>query len=187
MLRKLIPLALGLAATAALAVAPATAGATPNRSLTGLSHSPTSTPPPSHLATIAQVLNYTKGKRIGPSVDTGYGVFTITGFYLDSTGGWVRTRSGVTYSDPRTLAENPNLVTPDSWWNPTSWNWKHILGTAWDALWNKCLKGAVSGLLPSVGGTTMVNLIARGAKVVPGPYGYAAIAIGGCTASLLDY
>jgi len=33
----------------------------------------------------------------------------------------------------------------------------------------------------------MVNLIARGGKVLVGPYGYAAIAIGGCIVAALNY
>jgi hypothetical protein len=49
------------------------------------------------------------------------------------------------------------------------------------------LKGSLTGLVGAAGGTLMVNMIARAGKIVPGPYGYAAIAISGCLVAALNY
>jgi hypothetical protein len=188
----LAPLPSGAAAPPPAAVPPAATGGTPTAT-------PDSVPPPepSHLATLAAVMAYTTGKRVGPSADTGNGYFTITGFHR-SGNGWVRERTAVSYANPTIVAGGantggpgssvtPSVMHPNSWYDPSSWNWKHILGSAWDATWNGCLKGSLTGLVGAAGGTLMVNMIARAGKIVPGPYGYAAIAISGCLVAALNY
>jgi hypothetical protein len=79
---------------------------------------------------------------------------------------------------PRGAAAGTVVRVPLSWYNPFSWNWGHVLGKIWNAVWNNCLSGAAQGIVGTASGTLAVNLIARGAKVVVGPSGYAVIAIG---------
>lgn len=79
---------------------------------------------------------------------------------------------------PYALSSGP-VMQLNSWYNPASWDWGHILRTAWDAMWNGCLKGSVTGLVGSAAGTLMVNLIAGGGKEFVGPYGYTVIASAG--------
>lgn len=176
----------------------ADAASAPKRPAMSSAVTPYQVPPPDpqYSATVPQVLKYVTGKKIGPSVYTEYASFIITGFYKDSTGRYVRTRSGVScnicttaltpQTAPNSLGSGP-VMQPNSWYNPASWDWGHILGTAWNATWNGCLKGSLTGLVGSAGGTLMVNLIARGGKVFVGPYGYAAIAVGGCIVAALNY
>lgn len=76
------------------------------------------------------------------------------------------------------------MMHPDSWYNPTSWDWGSILGATWNNIVKKCLGGAATGLVGTASGTLIVNLIARGGKVFVGPYGYAAIAVGGCVVAV---
>jgi hypothetical protein len=76
-------------------------------------------------------------------------------------------------------------IHPDSWYNPASWNWGHILSKTWNAIWNHCLSGATQGVVGTASGTLVINLLARGGKVFVGPEGYAAIAIGGCVVNLV--
>jgi hypothetical protein len=78
-----------------------------------------------------------------------------------------------------------DVITPNSWFNPFSWDWGHILSATWNEIRNNCLSGAAQGVVGTASGTTIVNLPARGGKITPGPGGYAAIAIGGCVVSML--
>lgn len=205
MIRRLITFTLGLALVVGLAT-PATASprtaslrteashgsTTPIASLTGIASAPESSPSqvppgePGGYATVQTVLRYATGKRIGPSVYTGGGMFTITGFVQSPTG-WERVRSGATC--PSCEMVGVNGVTPNGvpqWAQPWTWDWGHILGEVWGSLWNRCLAGSVKGVVGTAGSTLLVNLIADGGKVYLGPYGYAAIAIGGCIALALD-
>jgi hypothetical protein len=77
------------------------------------------------------------------------------------------------------------IIQPNSWYNPFSWNWGHILGGTWNAIWSHCLSGASQGVVGTASGTLTINLLARGGAVFVGPGGYAAIAIGGCVVNLL--
>ena len=141
--------------------------------------SPAATPPPdpSPYLTVAQVLAYATTKSVGPSAYTGYGKETITGFYKNAAGNYHAHLSAVTKVNPTT----PLVVSPDlTWSNPFSWDWGHILGEAWDAIWQHCLKGAATGIVGRAAGALIANLIARGGAVFVGPWGYAAIGIGGC-------
>jgi hypothetical protein len=82
--------------------------------------------------------------------------------------------------DPARLGLSPDGKTPVlSWWNPLTWNWGNILGAVWGEM-EKCMKGAAAGWMPVVTGTTAVNMLFRAGKVYVGPYGYAAIGVGGC-------
>lgn len=74
---------------------------------------------------------------------------------------------------------------PDTWYNPFSWDWGHILGSMWQHL-KDCLSGAAGAFLPSMGGTLAVNLLIHGGpKLYVGPAGYAAIAVGGCLGKIM--
>lgn len=77
------------------------------------------------------------------------------------------------------------VIYPDSWFNPLSWHWSNILGTVWNNIVLKCAKGAAKGLVGTASGTLITNLLIRGAKLYVGPYGYAAMAIGGCSVDVL--
>lgn len=205
MIRRLASIGLGLALAAAMASpanaatthppvprpAPATAATirlTPGGGAGSADPGPAMVPPgePGGYATVQTVLRYATGKRIGPSAYTGGGMFTITGFTQTPTG-WARVRSAA--SCPSCETVGADLVTPDGlpeWAKPWTWDWKHIMGETWDAIWNHCMSGSVKGVVGTAGSTLLVNLIADGGKVFIGPYGYAAIAIGGCIALALD-
>lgn len=87
------------------------------------------------------------------------------------------------YPNP-TLVDSTGAVQPNSWWNPFSWDWSHIMSSAWNNIFKKCLQGAAQGVVGTASGTLTVNLLTRGAKLFVGPEGYAALAIGGCIVNI---
>ena len=73
-----------------------------------------------------------------------------------------------------------------SWANPLGWDWLGMIGWVWTTIIDKCLTGALQGVVGTASGTLIVNLMMRGAKLYVGPWGYAALAIGGCTVGLIS-
>lgn len=166
--RRLVSLAIAAVLAAGLATA---APATPASAST-------------HHLTASRFVEWSTGRTLGPSYWTGYGRAVVTG-WPDR----ILRNSKVRPAVKITRGINPTTVTagivrPDSWWNPTTWHWSQIFGSAWHWI-SKCLVGAEKGVVPSVGGVTAVNLLFRGAKLYVGPYGYAAIAVGGCLSNII--
>ncbi|HET7174360.1 MAG TPA: hypothetical protein VFI30_08860 [Nocardioidaceae bacterium] len=88
---------------------------------------------------------------------------------------------------PRAVSYQPGAVSYQPlghWWAPWTWNWRAILGTFWNSFMSKCLSGAIRNIVGVMSGTLIVNLLARAGKVFIGPYGYAALAVGGCIVNL---
>lgn len=144
-----------------------------------------SVPPPNwYHPTLAQAKTALKGKSVGPNKYTSYGKATITGW--TTSGKYTKAVVKTVYFNPAlAMASSGNQMVPQSWYNPFSWDWGHILGSTWNAIWNNCAKGAVKG---SVGGVTTdvaIKLINRGASLYVGPYGYLVLGISGCFATLI--
>jgi hypothetical protein len=124
------------------------------------------------------------GKTVGPNRYTAYGRATIAGWR--KSGRYQipvlrTTYPGVVAVNPADAGLGPDAaISPDSWYNPKTWDWRHILGATWDTIWSRCLKGALKGVVGTASGTLLVNLAARGGRLIVGPWGYAALAIGGC-------
>lgn len=142
-------------------------------------------PPPNwYHPTLSQAKSGFVGRSLGPNAYTSYGKYTITGWTV--SGKYTVPVSKVIYVSPVVA---PGYVAsgmhPDSWYNPTTWDWGHILGSTWSAIWNNCLKGATAGVVGSASVTTATNLLARGGKLFVGPEGYAVIAFGGCVTNLV--
>jgi len=81
-------------------------------------------------------------------------------------------------------------VTADPWWNPFSWNWSKI-GKAFISSLTTCLGGAAKATLGIGAGTVTANVAAKivsgklMVQVAGGPWGYFAVAAGGCIYDLL--
>ena len=135
--------------------------------------------------------SYTRWQRIqitGSHKDLCFNFYDIDDVmhqYVDPTKAQPATALRVLVGCPQSAgAAAVPSITPRSWYNPFSWDWGHIMSSTWNAIWDNCLKGATEGVVGTASGTTIVNLLARGGKVFVGPYGYAAIAIGGCVVNL---
>lgn len=170
--------------------------------------------PPSgyHFVSVSYVLNHVKGRSLGPSWKTYYGRLTITGFRHPNRywypkrkvtygGSPIAIRSGAG-TDRSAGASSQSVgsayrLLGDSyqsraasyqplghWWAPWTWHWRAILGTFWNSFMSKCLSGAIRNIVGVMSGTLIVNLLARAGKVFIGPYGYAALAVGGCIVNL---
>ncbi|MCW2540296.1 MAG: hypothetical protein JWN95_2021 [Frankiales bacterium] len=129
---------------------------------------------------VAQAMTALKGKTLGPNRYTAYGRATIAGWRKSGRYEVPVLRT----SYPGVVAVKPlpgTSISPNSWYNPTTWDWGHILGATWNAVWSRCLKGALKGVVGTASGTLLINLAARGGTLFIGPWGYAALAIGGCT------
>lgn len=129
------------------------------------------------------------GQHVGPDADTHYQYSTITGFHsIAHTGGYlydmnlhltpspyatvawvghgtpvsrdITIRSDGTVRDSHT--NQPILL--DSWYNPFSWNWSHILGKVLD-LMKECANGAAHGLVGSLSGPPIIAVLTRGAHI----------------------
>jgi hypothetical protein len=89
---------------------------------------------------------------------------------------------------PATISPSvcPTGMHPDSWWNPFSWNWEHILGIIWNDIVAKCMRGALSGAVGTASTSLATKLIAKVATIKVGPQGYAIAAIAGCTVGLVS-
>jgi hypothetical protein len=135
--------------------------------------------------TLAQVKAGEQGRVLGPNAYTQYGRATIAGWSV--SGKYTRVSLKTAYVSPLGVRLNPGsgLATPNSWYNPGSWDWGHILGSTWNGIWNNCAKGSLTGVVGTASGTLIVNLLVRGGAVFVGPEGYAAIAIGGCVVNLV--
>ncbi len=143
--------------------------------------------------------SYTKWQRIqitGSHQDPCFDFFDIDDVmhqYVDPTSPpstrpvGPRQQGGIPADCPQgvpTAVPGVGRVVPLSWYNPFSWDWGHILSSTWNTIWDNCLKGATEGVVGTASGATIVNLLARGGKVFVGPYGYAAIAVGGCVVNM---
>jgi hypothetical protein len=146
---------------------------------------PAQVPPPAQYhPTVAQLKASELAKSVGPSRYTQYGRTTISGWTV--SGKYTKAVLKAVYVSPAGLRTvSKTVVVPNSWYNPGSWDWGHILGATWSAIWNNCAKGAVTGVVGTASGAVIVNLIARGGVIFFGPGGYAAIAIGGCVVNLI--
>lgn len=146
----------------------------------GQNVTPNHTPPPCNGCTymsIAQAKALVTDRYLGPNADTDFGRFHVTGFTGPGSTGYYTTASSLT-NGGLTLA---GPVSPNSWYNPSMWNWKHIFSTLFTWV-DGCVHGSVSGVIQTGSATLLVNLLAKGAKLYIGPYGYAALALGGCLA-----
>jgi|BarGraNGADG00212_1021973.scaffolds.fasta_scaffold59174_1 hypothetical protein len=87
---------------------------------------------------------------------------------------------------PRVCPTETGQVGPlgADWWNPFSWNWDHILGTIWNDIVLKCLKGALAGSVGTASTQLATKLIQRVAYLKLGWQGYAVAAISGCVVSI---
>lgn len=178
-----LALVVGLVAGASLA--------SPEPRPTGvISATPNMTPPPtnySYFTTTSAAEKFLLGRTVGPNVYTYYGRSTITGFRTRADGGRIRTLSVVQYPNPVLPSRSGDGLTPMtlySWYNPASWDWKHILGVTWTTVWDGCLKGGVYGFQGGIGASVATRLITRGAEEMIGPEGVVAAIVGGCFANL---
>jgi hypothetical protein len=130
---------------------------------------------------VAQAMIALKGKTVGPNRYTANGRAVIAGWR--KSGRYEVPVLRTTFPGVVALTPLPaRSISPNSWYNPTTWDWRHLLGATWNTIWSRCLKGALKGVVGSASGALLVNLVARGGKLFIGPWGYAAVAIGGCTA-----
>lgn len=147
---------------------------------------------------LSQAGAYFKNKHVGPNKYTSYGELLFTGIfyrhnsssgtgssYYYSPGEHVYNKGLAVMAKPGVMTGPDGVAQPDSWYNPASWDWGHIFSVLWSKV-AQCAKGAAKGLVGTASGTLAVNLLAKGAKLVPGPYGYAAVAIGGCVWALVS-
>jgi hypothetical protein len=144
--------------------------------------------------TAAQLRAYEVGKFYGPNSYTSWGKGTITGFTTPCGG--TLSAATVAYKQypsplvaPRVtpaavLGPNICLIQPNDWWNPFSWDWSSILGSFWDQVWNKCISGALKGVVTTASGVKITELLIKGAKVGISPEGYVVLAISSCLISL---
>ncbi|UQX88734.1 hypothetical protein M6D93_01725 [Jatrophihabitans telluris] len=125
------------------------------------------------------------GQTVGPAVSTRGGQAKIVKWVASGKYSFRQ----LTMSRPNVLSvggrQHPNAIYPQSWWNPGSWDWGSILGSVWDGLWNKCAKGALTGVVGNASGSVIRKLVVRGARVYVGWQGYAVLAISGCVVNLL--
>lgn len=147
--------------------------------------SPKPVPPPNEYhPTLAQAEAVLKGRTVGPNTYTNFGKLTITGFV--TSGKYTTARTSVVFVPPvMPMLTDPAPMRPGSWWNPTTWDWGHILGSTWNAVWNKCVVGAAKGVVGSGSVDIAGKLLARGGILTISPQGYLAIAIGGCFTTLV--
>jgi hypothetical protein len=126
---------------------------------------------------------------VGPSAYTQYGVEHIYGYTAVGATGFAHPRFHVGWVSPATLmaARTVQPVGPSgpvigaySWYNPASWDWGHIMGSAWNSFWDGCVRHGSKAVASTASVTVIVNLMARGGAIYVGPYGYAAVAVGGC-------
>jgi hypothetical protein len=153
---------------------------------------------------ISWVRSYMVGKwTSGPNAATKWQRVQITGSHKDPCFNFYDIDDVMhQYVDPAVVTSQPrtataadralraaSMVCPTvvaySWFNPFSWDWGDILGDVWNTLWNSCLSGTAAGLVGTASGTLVWNLLARGAKLVPGAAGYATAAISGCVVKLV--
>lgn len=195
-IRTLVVAVASVALTASVGAVAGTAQAAPAPRPAAVT--PYMTPPPTgyHYVSLATGLATMRGKYYGGNAWTGYGRATINGFTRDAAGKYHRTLT-MAYTGNTTIANGiktgPNvgpeaihpgpIMGPNSWYNPGSWDWGHILGVTWSFLWNDCLKGAVGGDVGAVGTQLATELLIKGGLAITWQ-GYAAVAIGGCMANL---
>jgi len=155
--------------------------------------------------TVAQVRAAVVGMHIGPSKATDGGRATITDTYWQDNKVWahwdvtyppggVQPPSGastldnlvVSYDAPLAGGHHHGGMKPDSWWDPTSWDWGSIFGSIWDA-WNRCYTGAVSTLTALVGSGLVVKGWVSGMSFLKKMTGtnMSQIMIGACIASVI--
>ena len=131
---------------------------------------------------VAYTKSYMTNRQVGPSRFTNYGVAKITGWRAYGDGD--KPTLSMSYQPPTTAADSGS-VTPDSWWNPATWNWGAIMGVDWSDLFSKCLSGAAGGFLGKVAYDSVAkDLLVRGATVISWEE-YAALAFGGCVVKMV--
>lgn len=160
---------------------------------------PNSVPPPTNYSyywTEAAGESHVYGRYVGPSAATYYGRATIKGFTTvngkrKATLGLTQYPSPLigaafpgTIGIPNTGYGRPPTMSPDSWYQPWTWNWPKIIGTSWDYVWNGCLKGSLIGSMGAIGTQAAVGLLVRGASMFLGPEAVVAVAIGSCWADM---
>lgn len=180
--RLLIALLVGVTMTATLAVAPVDSNAI------GVVYNGTA------------FRKWALGRALGPIAATDYGKIKLTGFTLTHTSakGYTTWKARTTITEGSKGGPSPLVRTEaahaiigamgafgitvhlDDWWNPFSWDWSDILGKIYKNFVLPCLSGATEAFLPTVTGTVAINLLFDGAKLYVGPYGYAALIVGGC-------
>jgi len=183
-----LALTVGLGTTQAGALAPPAPRATV---------SPQQTPPPGYpyFSSMTAALQSEIGKTVGPTSATYWGKSTITGFTYNSTRRhWIRTLSIRQYPSPLAaqlapntfgpISRGPNMA-PNSWYDPRTWNWSHILSVSANTLWNGCLKGAITGFQGGITINAAEVLVTRGAELAIGPEAVPALIIAGCFQNLV--
>lgn len=146
--------------------------------------------------TVSYMISYLTGKTAGPSANTDFGQYTITGFIPPCCGRSYTTKSTVLFKPPTltTLHGYAQVVGPDGtmhpldWWNPGSWNWENILGHIWNDFIKRCAAGALSGYVGAVATNAATKFLARGAQLARGSgtwQGYAVATFAGCVVGLL--
>lgn len=145
--------------------------------------SPGMVPPPNYYhPTLSQAESALKGQTVGPNAYTDYGKSTITGW--STSGKYTKAVTKVVYVSPAGVMTS-SILRPNSWYNPFSWDWGHILGSTWNAIWNNCVSGATNGTVGTASVDLAKKLLDRGAALVISPEGYLAVAIGGCFTTLV--
>jgi hypothetical protein len=146
---------------------------------------PSHVPPPAwYHPTLGQAESALKGQSVGPNSYTRFGKSTITGW--KTSGKYTFAITKVTHVSPAIAAaalRTSGVLA--SWWNPFSWDWGHILGSTWNAIWNNCMKGALAGVSLQATQSVAMKLIDRGARVFVGPSGYLSIAISSCVVAMV--
>jgi hypothetical protein len=74
---------------------------------------------------------------------------------------------------PDVVARTANdVMHPDSWYNPASWNW------------SKCISGAITGTMSNMSVTAAATAMTGGSSLVITPEGLVAVALGSCIAKI---
>lgn len=123
-------------------------------------------------------------KYVGPNSYTYWGRIHVYGFTAPNSSGYIAPMTTLTNGANPTM--RPNMPMKGGlWYEPWTWDWDHIMGQIWDEIWNACVHSALSSVVGTAGTTLATNLLARGAKIVIGPEGYAYLAFGSCLAGIV--
>jgi hypothetical protein len=121
----------------------------------------TATPDKATRLTPAQVIADYKGQTIGPSSYTDYGSGTITSFTKSGSKWLVKVKvvnAAVATTTTPDGAGTDGTVHPDDWWNPSTWDLSHILGSFYHDWVLPCVKGIMGGFIGSFGGALMSHI-----------------------------